>query len=488
MQQTGEYFLNEQVQNVQVAVIGDMMTDRYIFGNVNRISPEAPVPVNLVTSQRHVLGGAANTAANLASLGCKVYAAGMIGEDGDGKILLDLMRKSSIDGSGLIQRSDYHTTTKVRILGARQQMLRLDFEEKTDCDEKEAKQIIYWLEDLLQKGVQCIVISDYGKGLITPFVSQWIIKTAKKYHVPVLVDPKGSDWTKYEGAYGITPNLKELSECVGYEVQNENEAVERFGKQVREKFQLDHLFVTRSEKGITSISENSIVHRASVAQDVFDVSGAGDTVMAVLAAATASKVDEETTLELANCAAGIAVSKVGTYQVKREEVLEAWKKGVKGKEYSTVLTAEEMKAKIRAWQKAGDVVVFTNGCFDILHRGHLTYLQKAASLGNHLVIGLNSDASVKRLKGEERPINTEEDRALMLTSLRFVDDVVIFTEDTPEKLLSELRPDILVKGGDYKAEEVLGREFVKKVEIIPFVDGYSTTHTISKIKGGNHEG
>lgn len=482
MQQIGELFLNEQVQEVKVAVIGDMMTDRYIFGNVNRISPEAPVPVNLVTSQRHVLGGAANTAANLASLGCKVYAAGMIGEDGDGKILLDLMKDSSIDGNGLIQRANYHTTTKVRILGARQQMLRLDFEEKTDCSEKEADQIIDWLKDLIQKGVQCIVISDYGKGLITPFLSQSIIETAKKCGVPVLVDPKGSDWTKYEGAYGITPNLKELSECVGYEVLNEDESVEESGKKVREKFGLDHLFVTRSEKGITSISEKSIVHRASVAQDVFDVSGAGDTVMAVLAAATASKIDEETILELANCAAGIAVSKVGTYQVKREEVLKAWKKGTKRKEYSA-LTTEEMKAKIKSWQKAGDVVVFTNGCFDILHRGHLTYLQKAASLGNYLVVGLNSDSSVKRLKGEERPINNEEDRALMLTSLRFVDDVVIFTEDTPERLLSELRPDILVKGGDYKAEEVLGREFAGRVEIIPFVDGYSTTHTIAKIKG-----
>jgi D-beta-D-heptose 7-phosphate kinase / D-beta-D-heptose 1-phosphate adenosyltransferase len=219
-----------------------------------------------------------------------------------------------------------------------------------------------------------------------------------------------------------------------------------------------------------------------LAQDVFDVSGAGDTVMAVTAAATADGIDMETILELANTAAGIAVSKVGTYQVKRKEVLKAWQDGGTSTDEDRIFSWEEAEKMVRLWQARGETVVFTNGCFDILHRGHLTYLAQAAELGAHLLIGLNSDASVKRLKGEERPVNGEKDRAFMLAALRMVDGVVLFCEDTPEELLSHLKPDILVKGGDYKPEEVAGREYAGRVEILPFVDGYSTTGLISKIR------
>lgn len=483
MKETGERFLREGILGVKVAVIGDVMTDRYISGSVRRISPEAPVPVNLVTGERFVLGGAANTAANLASLGCGVHIMGMIGKDSDGKILTELLKKTGIDDRGILCKEEYHTTSKIRILGARQQMLRLDFEEKKSPDEKDCEFLLDRLEVLFREGVSCVVISDYGKGMITDALSRAVIRKAGERNIPVLVDPKGSDWTKYEGAYGITPNLKELSDCIGREIPNEDEAVEEAGREVREKFRLTHLFVTRSEKGITAVSEDSVIHRASEAQDVFDVSGAGDTVMAVTAAATAASVDMETLLELANCAAGIAVSKVGTYQVKREEVLDAWKERDALRMVYRPLTREEAADKVRRWKAAGETVVFTNGCFDILHKGHITYLQQAASLGDHLIIGLNSDASVKRLKGPERPVNGEADRSFMLAALRCVDEVVLFEEDTPEELLSVLRPDILVKGGDYKAEEVAGRQYAGKVEILPFVDGYSTTHMIERIRG-----
>lgn len=484
MKETGEHFLKEQILKTRVAVIGDVMTDRYISGSVRRISPEAPVPVNLVTGERFVLGGAANTAANLASLGCTVYVMGMIGRDGDGKILTDLLQKAGIDDRGILCKEDYHTTAKIRILGARQQMLRLDFEEKKAPDAEDCRAVMKRLEQLFGEGLSCVVISDYGKGMITEELSQEIIQAAKNRGIPVLVDPKGSDWRKYDGAYGITPNLKELSDCLGQEVPNEDRAVAEAGRKVREEFHLTHLFVTRSEKGITAVSENSVIHRASEAQDVFDVSGAGDTVMAVAAAATAASVDMETLLELANCAAGIAVSKVGTYQVKREEVLEAWMgRGALRMEYRP-LSWEEAAEKVRRWKEAGEKVVFTNGCFDILHRGHITYLQQAASLGDHLIIGLNSDASVRRLKGEERPVNNESDRSFMLAALRCVDEVVLFGEDTPEELLRVLQPDILVKGGDYKPEEVAGRQYAGRVEILPFVDGYSTTHMIERIRDG----
>ena len=483
MRQDVEQFLNHDMLHTKVAVIGDVMTDRYITGSVNRISPEAPVPVNLVQSERSVLGGAANTAANLSSLGCQVYMAGMRGDDRNGTLLAELLQKAGIDDGGLLVSPGYQTTTKVRILGARQQMMRLDFEEKRSPSPEEERMLLTWLDGLLRSGLGAIVLSDYGKGMITKEVAQQVIQKGASYHVPVLVDPKGSDWTKYEGAYGITPNLKELSDCAGDEIPNEEKAIETEGEAIRKKFHISHVFVTRSEKGITCLSDAGAIHRASVAQDVFDVSGAGDTVMAVTAAAISCKLPMETVLELANLAAGIAVSKVGTYQVKREELLKACgdREVLPRREGS--ISWEEATRQVQAWKAKGHVVVFTNGCFDILHRGHVTYLEEAARLGDHLIVGLNSDASVKRLKGPSRPINGEQDRAFMLSALRCVDDVVIFGEDTPEELLSHIKPDILVKGGDYKPEEVAGRQYAGKVEILSFVDGYSTTGTIRKIKG-----
>lgn len=482
MKRDGERFLSQDILEMQVAVIGDMMIDRYVSGSVNRISPEAPVPVNLVKSQRNVLGGAANTAANLASLGCHVYGAGLRGNDSNGKLLQELLQKAGIDSTGILIEENYQTTTKVRILGARQQMMRLDFEEKKSPSPEHVETLLTWLDRLLKQGLGSIILSDYGKGMITSDVAQKVIGKAKEYHVPVLVDPKGSDWTKYEGAYGITPNLKELSDCAGQDIPNEDEPIETVGATLRQTYQLTHVFVTRSEKGITCLGKQGAIHKASVAQDVFDVSGAGDTVMAVTAAAVADGMDMETTLELANRAAGIAVSKVGTYQVKREELLQAWR----GEEEDTLsyvpLSWKDMERKIQQWKANGETVVFTNGCFDILHRGHVTYLQQARQLGDHLVVGLNSDASVKKLKGPERPINSELDRAFMLAALRCVDEVVLFGEDTPEELLSHLKPDILVKGGDYKPEEVAGRQYAGEVKILSFVDGYSTTGTIRKIR------
>lgn len=483
MRQAGTAFLRSEIQNVRAAVIGDVMLDRYVFGEVSRISPEAPVPVNLVKSERAVLGGAANTAANLAALGCQVFMAGLRGEDESGRILSRLFGESGIEESGLLSRADFQTITKLRVLGARQQMLRLDFEKKEPLSAEGLEKTLSWLTALHETGLSCVVLSDYGKGFITDALAREVIHRGRVWKIPVLVDPKGADWTKYTGAYGITPNLKELSECYGRAVENEDAAVEEAGSFLREEFHLKYLFVTRSEKGITSIGNKEIIHCPAMAQDVFDVSGAGDTVMAVMAAALAGGLDSETAVKLANTAAGIAVSRVGTYPVKRGEVLEAWENAGRrhARDYAP-LSREEAEEKIRRWQARGETVVFTNGCFDILHRGHVTYLQQAASLGDHLIVGLNSDRSVRALKGETRPVNAEADRAFLLSALRSVDDVVIFDEDTPRELLSHLKPDILVKGGDYRAEDVIGSEYAGRVEILPFVDGYSTTGTIKKMQ------
>ena len=482
MKPTVSEFLKQTLPTLRIAVVGDVMLDRYIYGDVSRISPEAPVPVNRVTGERSVLGGAANTAANLAALSARVSLFGARGEDENGSHLLSLCDESGIDAKGILPRKNVSTITKIRILGARQQMLRLDFEEKQPLSETEEAATLAALQNAASGNLSAVVLSDYGKGFLTDNLIHSLIALGNEKQIPVLIDPKGADWTKYTGAFALTPNLKELSEALDAPVSNTDEDVTRAGNILRDKYRLTYLFVTRSEKGITAIGEKETLHSPAAARDVFDVSGAGDTVMAILAASAAAALPMPDALRLANTAGGIAVSRVGTYPVKQAELLEAWEAKTPAPDFAPA-TWEATAEKIRAWQARGETVVFTNGCFDILHRGHVTYLAQAKALGDRLVVGVNSDDSVRRLKGESRPVNRETDRALLLAALRFVDEVVIFGEDTPEKLLEKLRPDILVKGGDYKKEDVKGKEFAGRVEILPFVEGCSTTNVIEKIKG-----
>lgn len=478
-----DHFLHQVLPQLHIAVIGDIMVDRYVFGKVERISPEAPVPVNKVDHITSVLGGAANVAANLANLDCQVYVAGLVGEDDNAHLLRQLLQKEHIDDSGLVARAAHATTTKVRILGARQQMVRLDFEEAAPLRESEEDEILAWFFQRLHKGLDGVILSDYKKGVLTETLASRIIQAANEAKIPVLVDPKGSDWRKYNGADFVTPNMKELSDCLGRTVKNEGAAVVEAARELHQRYDFAHLMVTRSEKGITVIGKDGkIWNNPATAQEVFDVSGAGDTVAAAFLSAIAGHLSIRTSLQIANSAAGIVVTKVGTYPIHRRELLKLWQEWHPQHWHPyEALSWEAMAQKIRNWQKHGDTVVFTNGCFDLLHRGHVLYLQQAAMLGQHLVVGLNSDASVRRLKGETRPFVKQEDRAIVLSALGCIDDVVIFNEDTPWELLKVLRPDILVKGGDYKADEVIGREFVKRVEIISFEEGYSTTNLVKKI-------
>ncbi len=485
-----DHFLNTALPQLRIAVIGDIMLDRYVFGSVERISPEAPVPVNKVDHISSVLGGAANVAANLANLDCRVYVAGLVGDDENAGLLSRLLEESGIDGSGLIVRSGHVTTAKMRVLGARQQMVRLDFEEVSPLCNEEEILLAQWLDRRIHCGLDGIILSDYNKGVLTKGAASLVIAAARKAGIPILVDPKGSDWTKYNGADFVTPNIKELGDCYGEKVANEGQAVVAAAKALHGQYDFAHIMVTRSEKGITVIRKDGKVwNNPATAQEVFDVSGAGDTVAAAFLAAVASRLSIRMSLQVANAAAGIVVAKVGTYPIHRSELIKLWSEWQPGRwsPYKP-LSWEEAAGKIRQWQKDGDTVVFTNGCFDILHRGHVLYLQQAAMLGQHLVVGLNSDESVRRLKGETRPLVKQNDRAVLLSALRCVDEVVIFTEDTPAELLRVLRPDILVKGGDYKADEVIGRESVKRVEIISFEDGYSTTGLVEKIAGLAREG
>lgn len=476
-------FLHDSLPNLRIAVIGDLMVDRYVFGDVSRISPEAPVPVNRVKQMKEVLGGAANVAANLANLDVHVYVGGVAGQDTHGNLLQDLLDSNGIDKSGVVISNERSTITKMRILGARQQMMRLDFETIRDVDQQEEEELIRWLTILCQKGLDGIVISDYGKGVCTDTLLRQIFNLANQYMISTIVDPKGAQWNKYDGATFITPNVKELSERVGYSIRNDDDSIVTAAKEALDTNHIQYIIATRSEKGISVIARDGrIWHNPATQQDVFDVSGAGDTVVATMICSIAANLSMRTALHVANGAAGIVVSKVGTYPIHRQELIDLWMSLQEGKSIEKSLYSwEEMKTLVRQWQDQGDTVVFTNGCFDILHRGHITYLQEAAQLGDRLIIGLNSDASVRRLKGETRPLVEGEDRAYLLSALGYVDGVVLFDEDTPSQLLETIRPNILVKGGDYKVEEVIGREFVDSVQILSFKDGYSTTNVVNKI-------
>lgn len=474
--------LTEKITHLRIAVIGDVMLDRYAYGEVRRISPEAPVPVTRVKRLTSVLGGAGNVAANLAGLGVQVYVAGMTGEDDHRRVLEKKLRELGVDYSGLIASPKRSTITKMRIIGARQQMLRLDFEEPGDLLPDEEQALLQWLRKHLDEGLDGIVLSDYAKGTCSDRFCQMVITHARAAHVPVLVDPKGSDWAKYRGCDLITPNVKEMCEAAGKIVPNVTPALVELAQQARETFDIRYVVVTRSEKGVTLVGKDDVITKAATAQEVFDVSGAGDTVASVLLAAISGKLSLADALELSNKAAGIVVSKVGTYPVHKEELLREILADSQPESFDyRPMTWDEMARLTRTWQQAGETVVFTNGCFDILHAGHVQYLQQAAQLGNHLIIGVNTDDSVRRLKGQTRPFNHETDRARLLASLRDVDAVALFGEDTPTELIKKIRPDILVKGGDYKKEEVAGREYARTVEILPFKEGYSTTGLVEKI-------
>lgn len=474
--------LTEKITHLRIAVIGDVMLDRYAYGEVRRISPEAPVPVTRVKRLTSVLGGAGNVAANLAGLGVQVYVAGMTGEDDHRRVLEKKLRELGVDYSGLIASPKRSTITKMRIIGARQQMLRLDFEEPGDLLPDEEQALLQWFRKHLDEGLDGIVLSDYAKGTCSDRFCQMVITQARAAHVPVLVDPKGSDWAKYRGCDLITPNVKEMCEAAGKIVPNVTPALVELAQQARETFDIRYVVVTRSEKGVTLVGKDDVITKAATAQEVFDVSGAGDTVASVLLAAISGKLSLADALELSNKAAGIVVSKVGTYPVHKEELLREILADSQPESFDyRPMTWDEMARLTRTWQQAGETVVFTNGCFDILHAGHVQYLQQAAQLGNHLIIGVNTDDSVRRLKGQTRPFNHETDRARLLASLRDVDAVALFGEDTPTELIKKIRPDILVKGGDYKKEEVAGREYARTVEILPFKEGYSTTGLVEKI-------
>lgn len=467
-----------------ILVIGDAMLDRYVWGDVSRISPEAPVPVVSIGKKTQVIGGAANVASNLAGLGCTASLIGIKGKDEAGDSLVSLCRDKGIKPH-LITIKQRPTTTKTRIMARKQQLFRMD-EEVTDIlEDKDKNALLAVFEDILPE-VDAVIVSDYGKGIMqTPGLCQDLISLCKKYRVPSLVDPKGKGWERYTGATCITPNTHELEDITDIRFDEDDELLIETVNRAKKKYKTKCLLLTRGPKGIcVADSDDTPLFLPTQAREVFDVSGAGDTVIATLAAGVASGLSFVKSAELANIAAGIVVGKVGTQPVNLLELDTALQNlerlsqdKIEG--YYKLDSAIAAQTRIQAWKSNKETVVFTNGCFDLLHPGHVDLLHKARALGNRLVVGLNSDTSVRRLKGSKRPILAEQDRAAILSALSCVDLVVIFSEDTPLNLLTVLKPDILVKGADYKPEDVVGKDLVEsyggKVCLVPLLEGYSTT-------------
>ncbi|TQR60784.1 D-glycero-beta-D-manno-heptose-7-phosphate kinase [Campylobacter troglodytis] len=447
----------------KVLVIGDLMVDNYIWCECKRVSPEAPVLIMNTKRNDKRLGGAANVYANLKSLGAKAFALSVIGGDEAGRFL-----EANLNAKLLVQKGRV-TSLKNRIISHSQQVLRLDDESVEDIALEDALLVEF---DKIAKDYEAIVLSDYGKGVLTQKVCQQIIKRANELKIPVLIDPKGSDYSKYKGATLLTPNKKEAIEAL--KISNlEGENLKIGIKRLKDELDLKYSLITLSEAGIALFDEDLHIAPAK-AREVFDVTGAGDTVIAMLGFCLALKVPILEACELANKAAAVVVSKVGSVTVSFDELKSYEKNGFEFK----IKDRDELALLLKNSQKR---LVFTNGCFDLLHYGHIKYLEKARNLGDLLVVGLNSDASVKRLKGETRPINSAYQRACLLASLYFVDFVVIFDEDTPFDLIKALKPDILVKGKDYEGKEVVGTELAKEVKLIDFEDGFSTSKIIEKI-------
>ncbi len=465
---------------LNILVIGDVMLDRSIWGEVDRISPEAPVPVLRSVRTTSAPGGAANVAMNLVGLGVKVAQAGFWGNDLEMRELSALLTPAGVDFSGMIV-SAHSTISKTRIVSRNQQLLRLDVESAEPRPAAEQQALLERSMQLVRTA-DAVVLSDYAKGALSPQLCQAVIALARERGIPVLVDPKDRDFHKYAGATTICPNLQELGLVTGSHDLPELLAA---GQRLVSQLGIDYMTVTMSEKGIRILYPDRVVHSPTRARQVFDVTGAGDTVIATLAASLAGGLDPETAVTLANIAAGIVVAKTGTAPILRHELVAEFTASTQMKAPDKILNLPHLLVRLAEWRASGDRIVFTNGCFDILHVGHITLLEQCREFGDKVIIGLNSDASVKQRKGSTLPLVSENERARVLAALGATDAVIIFDQPTPLELIQAVRPDVLVKGGDYSASTIVGADDVVtwggRVEIVPTVSGASTTNTIRKM-------
>lgn len=468
------------IEAKSILVIGDVMLDTYLFGDVNRISPEAPVPVFHKKKEKSVLGGAANVASNLITAGQRVSLLTIVGNDDAGKYITSYFQQKGID-TEFVFTLNRNTTVKTRFMANQhQQVMRLDVEDVEMLEESAYQEILDKLKDKIAQ-YDLVILSDYLKGLLSFSFTQNILQLVKEKNIKSLVDVKDARAEKYKDAFLLKPNTKELSNMTGMPARTDEEII-KASQYLKKVCECKYVLTTCGARGMVMIGDGEPYFIETTGKEVYDVTGAGDTVIAYLAACMVNHMPLKEAVNIANYAAGIQVSKVGTSEVSWQEVKEVISQQIQGNKYK--LVNDRSAAELREKHKHKKIV-FTNGCFDILHIGHIRYLQETAKLGDLLVVGLNSDQSVKRLKGEERPINNEQDRAEVLCALEFVDYVVIFEEDTPYDLISKIQPDVLTKGGDYKEEEIVGADIVKqrggKVVLVPFVEGKSTTNIFRKI-------
>lgn len=495
----------------KILVIGDAMLDTYHFGQVNRISPEAPVPVFLETGrEKHVPGGAANVAVNIAAIGVPVELCSVVGKDINAKILKDLLDMRNVGTHLICETERRQTTNKLRFIGPNnQQILRVDTEDIRDLSYADVKDEIEQVAACIRQ-YSLVLLSDYKKGFLTEEIAQAFINIANANHIPVLVDVKDKNIQKYRNATLLKPNKKELSDLTGMNVDTMEE-VKLAARELCRRTSCEYVLTTLGAEGMLLVKQDKVVKQVkSVAKEVYDVTGAGDTSIAYLAAELVLGKSVTEAMEISNYAAGLQVSKVGTSIVYPEEVFRTMnrdEKRIKVQEFADRETEKIDKPnsfetedkelnfylakgleRLEKKRRAGSRIVFTNGCFDILHAGHITYLKKAKKLGDILVIGVNTDESVKRLKGNSRPVNPIEDRLMLLSALEYVDYVVPFQEDTPLELIKAIKPDVLVKGGDYQIDSIVGAKEVLDgggiVRVLPFIEGRSTTGIIDKMQRG----
>jgi len=467
-----------RTEKPHIAVIGDLMIDHYIWGSCERISPEAPVQVVNVNKESTVLGGAGNVINNLASLGAEISVFSVIGDDGHASEMQALLKNTDTKNITLVSEKGRRTTKKSRIIASNQQVIRFDDESK-ECISLASQVELFEALKVALFHFDLLLLSDYGKGVLTPNLTRDIISLAKSMNKAILVDPKGSDYSKYRGATLLTPNKSEAILATKVDIKDEK-SLNIALSQLKDNLELKYSIITLSEDGIALLDETTKVI-PTVAREVFDVTGAGDTVLASLGIALASDFKVEEACEFANKAAAVVVAKVGSATVTLNEIEEYEHSLNQGQSESKIKNFEQIERIAKRLKEQGRKIIFTNGCFDILHRGHATYLQKAKELGDILILGLNSDESIRRLKGESRPINNLEDRAFLIGALESIDFVVPFSEDTPYELIKLIKPNVLVKGADYKGKEVVGSDVADEVVLIEFVEGKSTTKLIEKI-------
>ena len=463
----------------KILVIGDLMVDHYLWGSCERISPEAPVQVINVENESKTLGGAGNVINNLDSLGAEVGVLSVIGDCKASKEIIDLLSEINIDTQYLITQKERVTSKKTRIIASHQQVVRYDKETTDEINIVSQNQLLKIFEEIVQN-YDTILLSDYGKGVLTFQVTQSLIKIANKYNKKLLVDPKGLEYSKYKGAYLLTPNKKEASEATnGIIVDNKTLSIAI--QKLKNQCNLSVSIITLSEEGIAIFDDKLRIHPTS-AREVFDVTGAGDTVIAALGFALSCKKNIDEAVKFANLASGVVVGKIGSATASLNEIItyeSSLKNSSSGK---NIKNWSEISSIVSELKNNGKKIVFTNGCFDILHIGHIKYLEAAKSHGDILILGLNSDQSIEIIKGKNRPINNQDDRANILVALKVVDYLVIFDEATPLKLIELIKPDVLVKGGDYEDKQIVGEEIAKELIIIPFIKGKSTTSIIERIK------